>query len=373
MAESSTHKKKVLFTTNIPVPYRVCFFNELGKYVDLTVTFERSNAKTRKQEWLDNSFLNFKGIFLKGIQIGDDLSIATEIIRIIKRGNFDDIIIGAYYSPTGILATEYMKLKRIPFMFSEDGGLLKEECKFKYLIKKHLKSGGKTYFSPSAHSDDILKHYGVNENKLYRYPFTSLNDDDILRNIPSSVEKNRLKNELGITYDKVVLGVGRLVGLKKWGLLIEVSRRMPGVGFFLVGGNPYGSCYEKYLPNLPNNFHFIDFKTKEILFKYYQAADVLAMPTSGDVWGLVINEAMANGLPIVSTDKCTASLELLKQKECGILFKVGDGEGLRCSLEKVLYNEELRYRMANNCLSVIQQYSIKGMAKAYFEGLSRRG
>ena len=97
------------------------------------------------------------------------------------------------------------------------------------------------------------------------------------------------------------------------------------------------------------------------------------MPTSGDVWGLVINEAMANGLPIVSTDKCTASLELLKQKECGILFKVGDGEGLRCSLEKVLYNEELRYRMANNCLSVIQQYSIKGMAKAYFEGLSRRG
>jgi len=47
---------KILFTTNIPVPYRIDFFNELGKYVDLTVTFERVEAHTRNSKWLNCGF-----------------------------------------------------------------------------------------------------------------------------------------------------------------------------------------------------------------------------------------------------------------------------------------------------------------------------
>ena len=50
---------------------------------------------------------------------------------------------------------------------------------------------------------------------------------------------------------------------------------------------------------------------------YYQAADMLVFPTREDIWGLVINEAMANGLPTVSTDKCVAALEMIKQGENG--------------------------------------------------------
>ena len=51
---------KVLFITNVPSPYRVDFFNEIGKYVDLTVLFERNNAKSRNDEWMSNNFKNFK-------------------------------------------------------------------------------------------------------------------------------------------------------------------------------------------------------------------------------------------------------------------------------------------------------------------------
>lgn len=39
---------KVLFLTNIPVPYRIDFFNEFGKFVDLTVVFDRRNADDRE-------------------------------------------------------------------------------------------------------------------------------------------------------------------------------------------------------------------------------------------------------------------------------------------------------------------------------------
>ncbi|WP_041077414.1 hypothetical protein [Thermotoga caldifontis] len=55
---------KVLFLTNIPSPYRVDFFEELGKYVDLTVLFERLHAKDRERDWHKLAFKNFRADFL---------------------------------------------------------------------------------------------------------------------------------------------------------------------------------------------------------------------------------------------------------------------------------------------------------------------
>ena len=63
---------KVLFLTNIPSPYRVDFFNEIGKYCDLTVLFEKGFSNERDTSWKNYSFDNFKGIFLKGKSIKTD-------------------------------------------------------------------------------------------------------------------------------------------------------------------------------------------------------------------------------------------------------------------------------------------------------------
>ena len=57
---------KVLFLTNIPSPYRVDFFNELGKLCELTVLFEREKATDR--EWDSNNNINYEAIYLKGIK-----------------------------------------------------------------------------------------------------------------------------------------------------------------------------------------------------------------------------------------------------------------------------------------------------------------
>lgn len=55
---------KVLFLTNIPSPYRWIFFEELGKYVDLTVLFERLHAKDRERDWHRLAFKSFRAHFL---------------------------------------------------------------------------------------------------------------------------------------------------------------------------------------------------------------------------------------------------------------------------------------------------------------------
>jgi len=54
---------KILYFTNIPVPYRVDFFNEMGKYIDLTVVFEAETARQLYSKWFSQSFTNFKSFF----------------------------------------------------------------------------------------------------------------------------------------------------------------------------------------------------------------------------------------------------------------------------------------------------------------------
>ena len=48
---------KILFLTNIPSPYRVDFFNELGKLCDLTVLFEKQIAQDREKQWFEEKRL----------------------------------------------------------------------------------------------------------------------------------------------------------------------------------------------------------------------------------------------------------------------------------------------------------------------------
>ena len=50
------------------------------------------------------------------------------------------------------------------------------------------------------------------------------------------------------------------------------------------------------------NVYFIEFKKSEELNEYYKAADIFVHPTREDIWGLVVNEAMAKGLPVVTTN-----------------------------------------------------------------------
>src|SRR5699024_3120969 len=86
-----------------------------------------------------------------------------------------------------------------------------------------------------------------------------------------------------------------------------------------------------------NNLHFVEFLTREELYPHMQMADVLAMPTREDIWGLVVNEAMAFGLPVVSSDQCIAGLEMISDGENGYIVPVDDpaalAEKIGCVLE----------------------------------------
>lgn len=124
---------------------------------------------------------------------------------------------------------------------------------------------------------------------------------------------------LGIEQDKtVVLYVGQLIHRKGIDVLLKaVAELGEDYQLLIIGGKPPKE-YTALAENLKlNNVQFFDFMGKEELEKYYKSADVFALATREDIWGLVVNEALQYGLPTVSTKRCLAALKLLP-RDCVI-------------------------------------------------------
>ena len=362
---------KVLFITNVPSPYRVDFFNELGKLCELTVLFEKQTSDERDESWKNYRFENFKGVFLKGKSIGTDVAICFDILRYVTDKRYDEIICSNMSSPTGIIAIMTMKLLHIPYYLEADGGTAKSGNGIKEKIKKLIMAGAKGYFSTSKSCDKYFETYGARCELVHRYPFTSLKENEILVKPLSYQEKFELRKKLDLQEDKILISVGRFSYLNGYGkgydTLMKVCEKLPDdIGVYIIGDKPTDEFVEwKKEKNLVH-LHFLPFKLKKELFEYYQAADLSVLLTRGEAWGLVVNESMANGTPVLTTDACVAGLELIRNEENGYVVPVDEVKLVEKLIHDFVADEDNKNKMSKSALSSIRKYTIEQMAKIHF-------
>lgn len=363
---------KLLFMTNIPSPYRVGFFNQLGKYCDLTVTFEKRTSEERDKSWENYQFENFKGIFLKGKSINTDTAICFDVLKYVKDRSFDKIICANFCSPTGMIAIQYMKNHYIPYWLESDGGFAKDGKGIKEKLKKHFIKGADGYLSTGKLHDEYYLTYGAKAEHIVRYPFTSLHEKDILSAPLNKEEKQRIRDRLAIKEKKVVVAVGQFIYRKGFDILIRAAEKIDKeIGIYIIGGEPTKEYIDLRNSFNAKNVHFEGFKNKEKLAEYYQASDLFVLPTREDIWGLVINEAMAYGLPIIATDRCVAGLELVENGENGYIVKVGDEISLAERIKQILDNPQTAARMGECSIRKIQNYTIEKMVMIHMNYLNQ--
>ena len=354
---------KVLFLTNIPAPYRVEFFNELGKKCDLTVLYELENASDREDSWTSKRAERFNEIFLKGKKIGADSAICISVIKYLKDKSYDIIVVGGYSTPTGMLAIEYLKLTKRKFILNSDGGIIKNDNKIKLLFKSHFIRSATAWLSTGKATDEYLVNYGANKDNIYRYPLTSIRKYDILTEPILDNKKNEIRKRLDIREENIIISVGQFIYRKGYDVLIESIRELPKeCGVYIIGGEPteeYIMLKEKYKLS---NLHFVDFKSKDELAEYYKASDLFVLPTREDIWGLVINEAMSYGLPIITTDKCIAGIELVKIDVNGYIIPSDSKDKITEKIKLIINNKDRLKKMAINNINKISEYTIEKMA-----------
>ena len=361
---------KILYLTYSPSPYRIDFFEELGLRVDLTVCFETTpeeDKTKRNQNWYNTTNKNFKSIYLKNHYFLNK-RISFDFIKILKREKFDIIVISGYNNLTAILGMTYLKVKKIIFFINTDGGFKKDnESKIVKNIKKILISMGSYYLASGENAKKYLAYYGANKNNIYLYPFTTIKRKDLIK---SKLAKDKLlimRKKLKIQEKFIILSIGQFINRKGFDILLKACNKLSNeIGIYIIGDKPTEE-YIELANNCNNNIHFIDYKPKVELVEYIKSADVFVFPTREDIYGLVVVEALSLGLPVITTKKCGAGLDLIKDGYNGFLVNTEDVNDLHEKMSYFINNKEKIKKMGINAIESVKDYTIENEVKTHLE------
>jgi glycosyltransferase involved in cell wall biosynthesis len=103
-----------------------------------------------------------------------------------------------------------------------------------------------------------------------------------------------------------------------------------------------------------DNIIFTGAKKNNELYLEYQNADTFILPSLKEAWGLVVNEAMCSGLPVIVSNKVGAAYDLVEGKDTGFIFEVGNVEALINKLDTMYHNKVLRDKFSSNALELMK-------------------
>jgi glycosyltransferase involved in cell wall biosynthesis len=171
-----------------------------------------------------------------------------------------------------------------------------------------------------------------------------------------------LREELGVgENDAVVLSVGRLVPEKGLDTLIRAAAADERLAVVVAGDGPERGLLE----GLGGNVHLLGDLDEERLAEAYVAADVFALLSLHEPWGVVVNEAAASGLPLVLSDRVGAAYDLLRSGENGILVPAGDVAAAAAALRRLADDPELRERMGRRSRELVREWGYEPSVESF--------
>jgi len=182
-----------------------------------------------------------------------------------------------------------------------------------------------------------------------------------------SVERAEIRKAMKLEDEAVVfLYVGRLVPQKGIEILVRASidlvRTSDELIQVLVVGD--GHCLADLRRRSEAwNWLVLTGRLSGVdLLQAFVAADVLVLPSLSESWGLVINEAMAAGLPVIVSENVGCIDDLVIAEKTGFTVAPGCDDSLRTAMAFVARRSELRRQMGRNCLEHIKNWSIEDEA-----------
>lgn len=353
--------KKILILSIFPAPYRYEVFKLLSDCFDVSVYFERSKDTERNKNWFASKAVNI---------LDNKKSIESYKKDVADIKSFDFVFVYDYCTKEAITLMLHCILNKVPYAINCDGAFISDHW-IKNAIKRFFIKRAALCLASGKSAANYFKHLGATEDKIVYHGFTSLFKKDILLSAPSKETKQALRKERNMPDGICAIAVGRFIKSKAFDVLISAWHAVPSeYTLLLVGGGSERSNYEKQIAELGlSNIKIYDFLPFDELIKYYQACDFFVLPTLTDVWGLVVNEAMANGLPVITTDMCIAGLELIEDHKNGYIVPIHDAEALTAAIIKIADNEGLRNEMALNNIKKIAEYTYENIAQSHINAL----
>ncbi|MBO5745669.1 MAG: glycosyltransferase family 4 protein [Clostridia bacterium] len=357
---------KLLILSDVNAPYRVEVFKGLSKEFETVTFFNGKAIEGSDPRWFSNPDKEFD------FHILDNAKALEEYEHCLK--NITDFDVVLCYDPWHKRSRALQRLcikKKIPYILNADGVVDINKNWLKVLVKSYYVRRAALCFAGCDRAVEYFKTYGAKDGKTVKHNFTSLYAERILTKPLKSEQKSEFKRKLGFGETFIFLSVGRFVGLKGFELLLEAWGKSDQKSqLVLVGGGPLTNEYERIIEQHKlKNVSVIGYVHKDKLDEYYAAADVFVMPTKSDIWGLVVNEALASGLPVISSDKCTAGVELIKPNVNGLIYDCFDTDALCECIRFTEQNADSVNEMSVNALNSIKNYTYESVIESHITSI----
>ncbi|RLD59736.1 MAG: hypothetical protein DRJ01_10925 [Bacteroidetes bacterium] len=375
---------KILYILSHPIQYQSPLLKKMAeqKNIDLKVLYLTKHTVggidkqfRKKINWDTPLFEGYKYEFVKNSSLKPAVSgsfwglVNWSIVQKIRKEKPEIVIVHGWTYFTNWLIYFFSFLFKAKIWMRAESPLNQELKKRKIvlLIKKialkfFLFKIIDKFLYIGTQNKNFYKYYGVNDEKLIFAPYAVDNNMFFSEYEKYKDKKNQLKAELGIpTNNKILLSVGKYMKKKNPLDIIEAFSLVKNSKLTLImlgEGELRQKMEDKIKKDNIKNVILTGFINQSEISKYYAVADVLILAsTIGETWGLVVNEAMNFGLPVVCSDMPGSAYDLIEHGKNGFIFKTGNIDELKQYIEYVIENEDFCKNAISLSLNRIKDFS----------------
>jgi glycosyltransferase involved in cell wall biosynthesis len=360
---------RVALLTEIISPYRIPVFNALArqKGIELHVIFLAETDPTQRRWLVYKDEIEFSCEVLpawRRRRAGWHILVNRGMWSALRRFRPNSILCGGYNYPAFWEALAWAKFHSVPFAawIESTSRDQRNPSVLTEFVKRQFIRNCSSFAVPGKSSFEYVTSMGVSAERIHTAP----NAVDIRRfaNLARSAREReaQCRAELGLP-PRYFVYAGRVTREKGVFQLLEAYTQLEPelrskVGLVLVGEETARDELMKNAAKVyPGTVIFPGFAQRDQLAAFYALAEVLVFPTLSDTWGLVVNEAMACGLPIIATDVAGCTADLVHDGENGYVIPVADVVKLAEAMAAFARDPQLASRMGELSARLIEGFS----------------
>lgn len=385
--------KKIAILTTHPIQYQAPLFRAIAKRqnIDLTVFFGSNHGVVpgkvdpdfgKAFAW-DVSLLDgYKYVFLDnsrfGMEVSDWRLDAPDLKSYFKSERYDAVLIFGWGKVLFWQAIWWARTYGIPLIQRGESNLKHAQSWYvkaaKQVLFPLLFKQFRAFLAIGRLNTELYRHFGVPEQAIFTAPYCVDNDFFSERAAAQTINAQQLRKDLGIRDgDTVFLFMAKLIDRKRPLDLIAAAAQNHAAGnshvIFVGDGALLETCRNAIAAGKLTNVHLVGFKNQSELPAYYAAADVLVLPSEYETWGLVVNEAMACGLPCIVSDTCGAAIDTILEGETGFTYPMGDVQRLAKLMKFMADNKQARREMGRHAAAHVRNFSVTSTVSALEDAL----
>ena len=386
-------RKKLGILVTHPIQYYAPLYRELAKdsSIELTVYFAHRQTMEGQSgagfnvpfEW-DTPLLEGYGHRFLENRAGSPSTDTfwgcdtPEISDIIAKEEFDAFAVHGWYNHSYWQAIRACWRRGVPLMVRGDSQLPPGQGRLAQWLRHPLHRWFipkfDAYLCVGRRAREYYLHFGADEQKCFFSPHAVDSEFFASNKLKYLSMKTELRRQWSLREDSIVfLFAGKLTGQKR---PLDFCRAIQGAGRpnvegLVVGDGPLRAECEAFVRQSGTPVRFTGFLNQTGMPKAFAAADVLCLCSEAESRGLVVNEAMACGLPALVTESCGCVPDLIEERETGGVFAKGDVDALAGWMKCIESDGKLLQKMSEGALRRIQDYSISNAANGFREALDR--